>query len=93
MDGNVVDASVAIKRTNGKQEAAQTPHARPAAEHVSSTAYNQIQGLPQGLSGVYLKAAITLLESPVGDRVFRTYAGWQPGLLQIFQVSPFELAP
>jgi hypothetical protein len=93
-----VDASVAITRTNQKQTANSMPgHVRPPAASVLSGAADrrELVGMPGGLSGMYLKAAVTLFETQLGSRVFQAYKARQPGMrsMLVSQAGPLLALP
>lgn len=77
-----VDASVAITRTNQKQTTNSMPApARPPAASVRSAGSSrEVSGMPGGLSGMYLKAAVTLFETQLGSHVFQACKARQPGI-------------
>lgn len=82
-NGGAVDASVAIKRSNMKNIDADQD--QPNAQ---GTVYALVDGMPDATAGAKLKLMALLLESPVGDTVFKSLAEWQPGMKTIFNVGP-----
>lgn len=92
-----VDAQVAVKRSNSKTDTdmqAISQPARPAAASIMTSDTHdrtEVSGMPGPVSGVKLRAAVTLFESqllgvPVGQRLFEAYKKLIPGL-QDFEVG------